>query len=131
MNLHANIRKEMQEQFKAVPVVVQRMMETRTTHQDVVKDFYGKFPQLNTPELRTLVANVTPTVMKELGAQSWTEQVRDAVGTRVLNALMGAVPKPAPAPTPPPRQPAVFGGTTRSGDVSSKDDPYSDVLALL
>lgn len=131
MNLHANIRKEMEEQLRAIPVVVQRMMETQSTHKDVVKDFYEKFPQLNTPELRTLVANVTPSVMKELGAQGWNPQVRDAIGSRVLSALQAALPKTqTPAqPTPPARQPAVFGGTTRAAEPVAS--PFDDVLTYI
>jgi hypothetical protein len=129
-------RREIQEQFAAqVPSAVQNVIQSREFGQRVESDYYGKFNHHG--NFRPLVSEMTKQVFAETGAQSWSPEIRDAIGARVQNYLQaalvgmqGAGPAPvaspgvqAPAAAPVhmapaatvPKAPHVFGGIASPG----------------
>lgn len=70
-----------------VPQYVQQGQQSSAMQQQIASDFYGQFPQLNNDQLRPFVHQVAEQVMRETGAQSWTAELRNAIGMRVLQSL--------------------------------------------
>lgn len=102
---------------QGIPDAIQNRMLYAQQAQQVMTDFYGKFPQLNTPELRQIVQTVAKAHMDATGQQQWTEKLRDEVGSLVIQKLTGVIPAQAPAQAAPVQAPpAMFGGNAASGN---------------
>jgi predicted DNA-binding protein (UPF0251 family) len=113
-----------QEVAQAVPVFVQHVIATEFAKRQIASDFYGKFPELNTPEIAPIVGQVAQQVMGEMGASTWTPKVRDAVGARVksmLSAVAGQVQQQAPAPVM----------TTPAATPMVRNNPENDMLSFI
>lgn len=99
-----------------IPETVQQKLAYTQQAQGVMSDFYGKFPQLNSPELRPLVAAAAQQHMATTGQRDWSPKLRDEIGQLVLNRLSGVVATQQPPAVAQP-QPAMFGGNTSAGNV--------------
>lgn len=88
-----------------LPEAIGMQVRQHTEQQRVFNDFYGKFPQLGNPALRPLVVHVGQQVASEMRAAgqnvAWNEQLRDAIGARVMQMLTGLVPQAAAQPAAP------------------------------
>jgi hypothetical protein len=102
-----------------VPQMIESHIQNSQTRQSVTTDFYGAYPQFDTPLLRPVVQLAFVEVVRANPALAqsgkWTPELRDAVG----NYLKQHVPlgQQAPAagapPKTPPAPPPVFGGSAR------------------
>lgn len=108
----AKVHEMLKPVFQQLPTLIERVISQQHERKTVEGDFYGKFPQLNKPQIRPLVQQTALQVMRERNAQAWSNEVRDEVGKRVVEMLMGALPPEAiqppanpPARTPPPPTP--------------------------
>lgn len=96
---------------QSIPNSIQSRMVQAQQAQTVMTDFYGKFPQLNTPQLRQLVKTVAEEHMKAIPNVQWSPELRDAIGAKVLGVVSSIMPQGqvgAPAPV---QAPVMFGGT--------------------
>lgn len=104
-------------------------------NKSIFNDFYGKFPTLNQPELRSLVATVTQQVEAETGAKAWSPELRDKIGERVFSVLKRVAPgtsgsEPPKSTTSAP--PKMRGATARPAGVvpaAGDEDPQTRALA--
>lgn len=134
--VHKNIMGQMQQAFTGyVPQLVQQMLQTTTVQKQVFDDFYGKYPELNRPELYPMVQNVGQAVMQETGLKQWSPQLRDAIAKRMQAILNGgAMPTtqaPAPQPTAPQQQPFMAGTTSRPAPAPrTAEDEIAETLGF-
>lgn len=119
------VQQQMQHLTQTMPNVVQEHFAATQRRQHVEQDFYGSYPQLNTPALRPLVMQTAAAVLKETGATGWTDEARDAIAGRVFAMFQGALPQPAAAPTPAPAPPARLSSQRVSTRPSVRPDPGS------
>jgi hypothetical protein len=99
--VHQRAVQQVREEIAQVlPQYVQQTALQEYQRREIARDFYGKFPELDRPEVAPVVAQIAQQVMTETRANGWTPQVRDAVAGRV-RAVLGAVANPVqqrPAP---------------------------------
>lgn len=103
---------------QGLPRMIQQVVHQQETRKTVDQDFYGKFPQLNKPELHNFVLQVGREVAAETGKKAWDGELRDAIGQRVIERLSSLLPvvQPAqPAATPAPTRRAAPPPTPRGG----------------
>lgn len=105
------------------PHLMQQMvqgMQAQQQQEQVAKDFYGTYPELNTPALRSVVLSTAQQLAAETGASEYSPQFRDAVAARVRSVLGMQVPQAQPTPLP---QPPVMlgGGNSRPGGLSAEE----------
>lgn len=116
--IHATVMQQVavavQNLQKTLPQQMQASLTQQQQSQAVESDFYGKFPQLKTKELRSVVGQVFQDLSASGKYSEWNAQLRDDVGAEVIRRLTGILPAAASAPTPAP-QPAMFGGTSAAG----------------
>lgn len=132
MTAHRAVLGVVQQQVVArLPHVVNSTLAERQTQQSVEGDFYGKYPQLNHPALRSFVQSAAMAEMQATGAQAWSEALRDGIAKRVLGELekLGLGPKAAQAPAAPsapaPRQPYFTGAAPARAPANGSVDPNS------
>lgn len=94
---------------KAVPNIVAQHIQAHTYRENVRRDFYGKYPQLDNPHLAPTVASVSQAVMQTLARSgqrpTWSPQIADLIATEVFKLIPGLA-KPG-QPVVPPAQPTV------------------------
>ena len=107
---------------ESVPNTIQQHVQQQQVQQQVNTEFYGKYPQLNNPNLRPVVAKVAQGLMQQqlaVGIQpSWSPQFMEQVGGEVLKLLNMQQQAPAATPAPavqPATTPAMFGGNNGGG----------------
>lgn len=114
-------------QNEGLPSFIASTRQVEEQARTIKTDFYGKYPELDKPELYPLVQTVAAEMIKAQGQnfKGWDEAFRDAVGTRVVTLLAGVVKAPAPpAPAPAPFTPP-------SGGPRPAAAPENDILATL
>lgn len=110
-----------------VPHQMQQFQQQQQFTSSVQNDFYSEYQDLNTPEIRQIVASVTPQVMQELGVSNWSPVLRDAIANKVKGMLhIGA----APAATPPAAPPAQFTPGSR-GPVADPNNVTNQIMDLM
>jgi hypothetical protein len=99
--VHQRAVQQVREEIAQVlPQYVQQTALQEYQRREIARDFYGKYPELDRPEVAPVVAQIAQQVMTESRANGWTPKVRDDVATRV-RSLLGAVANPVqqrPAP---------------------------------
>ena len=126
-----SVQQQMQTFAEAIPQYVQQQQTVTQQQQQVHDDFYGAFPQFDTPELRPTVMQVAAAVMQEQGATNWTPAIRDAVGARITAALQ-AVAQPASQPAPAPAKlTSQSSGSRTVPQAPSTTDPGSLYSGLM
>jgi hypothetical protein len=118
-SIHQTVRNEFAQRLATeVPNVINERVQQQAYQQTVFSDFYQAHPDLNRPELRTLVVDTARTLMGEMTRQgrqvAWTPQLRDAVATRVKQILV------PPAPVVAPVQPAPVQASVRPAQGNSE-----------
>lgn len=133
--VHTEVIKSMRQEFSRIlPQIVNSMITQSRSQQSVAQDFYGKFQQFSNPVFRPLVQQIGMQVAREMGAQGWTPELRDAIGARVTQVLQSAgfqAPGGAPqAPAPSLNGPAaIVPGGARPA--SNSHDPTAQFRELL
>ena len=126
--IHQQMIAQVQQMIQqAVPQLVQSVVAEHTTSQEIFHDFYGKYADLNRPELRTLVRSVAEQVYEELKPQQWTPEVRDTIAQRVYG-IIGKKQTRKPAAKPPKMVGGSSGGAPRQEDKPSASDEILDTL---
>lgn len=122
--VHSQVRDEYQQVMQSA---IQQAIASTQQAQQVRQDFYGKYPELDKPELYPVVQAVAQQVAAQTGANSWTPEFRDAVGERV-RALIQPQAQPQP-----PRTPASGQATAGNGRpaVGQKPTMADEIAALL
>jgi len=92
---------EMQKEYKAhtqsaIAGYVNRHTEVTKIQTDVQSDYYGNFPQHNKPAIRAMVVAIGQNVMSEMGANAWSPELRNEIGKRVNETLVGGLQGGAP-----------------------------------
>jgi len=132
--VHRQVLDQMQAVFQnVVPQMIEQSHTVRQTAMSVRQDFYGKFKELDNPQLYPFVQQQAILLGQELGGITWSPEFRDTLGQRVKAALQSAsgtiapqVPQPAPAAAP---APFLAGGNARPGSVrGNPTDDISDTL---
>ena len=115
---------------------VPSMMQSHTSEaqmaDEVNRDFYAKFPDLNNPSVKLITANEALALARETGGSNWTPQFRDALGARVRQILQG-FRQPAAGEPNQPKPPVQIGGNARGGAAPNRSDPNSskDIMETL
>lgn len=121
---------------EAITSQVQTILRASQEREAVKADFFGKYPELNKPELGPLLAQIALQVTKEQNKTTWDAAVRDETARRV-KALFGAVvPVNPQQPQQPVSPPASFGGNQSrpaSAGTNGAQDPNSpdNIAAVL
>lgn len=107
-SVHRNVEQRAQELIQRaltqyVPHLINQTVGQRETARSVNEDFYGKYKDLNHPELRGVVVSTAAQVARELGINSWNAQLRDETAKRVYALLNREMPGTTPAPNPNPQ----------------------------
>lgn len=118
-----------------LPEAIGMQVRQHTEQQRVFNDFYGKYPQLSNPAIRPLVTQIGQQVAAEMRAAghnvAWNEQLRDAIGARVMQMLTGLMPQAPAAPAQAPAAPA-FIPTGASPAPSPQNDfarQFADIIS--
>lgn len=126
-SIHQQIRSEYE---GAMQTYVQQQASSSQQANEVREDFYGKYPELNKPELYGLVQSVGQEVARRLGASNYSPELRDAIATQVKATLGTTAPRQVKSiPPKTPRAGKKGGGGGRPGAGSkSVGDQIVDLL---
>jgi hypothetical protein len=122
-------------------------LSAQNQQQATFNDFYGHYPQYNTPQLRQLVALAAAQTVQETGLVTWGPQLRELVAQRVAMLVQpqqvpspatglqptpapAAVPAPAPAPLQP-NSPHIMRGTASPPSTPPKRTEEDDIMDTL
>jgi hypothetical protein len=83
--------------------IVQHQIAQSYEQQEVIRDFYGSYPEFKLPQLMPIVAQVAINTAQQMGATSWTPALKDAIAANV-RAMFPGLGTPAAPPSPPPAQ---------------------------
>lgn len=126
--IHKTMRSEVQEEFQRVPNMIQSHTQQTQRAQTIFQDFYGQYPELNRPELRSLITNQAQAMMQENPNMQWSPQVRDEIARRVRGVLQSFAggeqtqQQPKPKTSKKPKQPANLSGTSPSRKAPAQRD---------
>lgn len=127
-NAHKSMLQQVNGMMTAyVPQQLTQHQQTNELKETIKSDFYSTHKDLNTPEIRQIVAMVTPQVTQELGVSTWSPTLRDAIAARVKAMLQIGVTQPATPANPAPTQfvPGSRPAAPAGGDLTN------DILSLL
>lgn len=125
--VHTQVANMVRQVRDGIPTTITEHVQNHAMQQQVHTDFYGKYPELDRPELKQVVQRAALTIMQQqmnMGIQPvWNEQLRDQVATYVKQTLGMQVTAPNPAPDPnnpvppgtPVDPPPMFGGNSGGG----------------
>ena len=129
MNVHAEVRKEMESVLRELPRLVDGSYSQRAQLEEAQRDFYGTYKGLDHPSLRPLVMQIGSALVEKTGATAWSPQLRDAIAVEVAKTLQwsldqakGVQPQrqqQRPANMQPRRPPAMMNNSSRSGSNNS------------
>jgi hypothetical protein len=142
--VHKTVREEMH------TTIGERMngaFSQQQQQQATFNDFYGAYPQYNTPQLRQLVALAASQVVQETGVTVWSPQLRDMIAQRVSTLVPpqpvvppapglqptpapAVPPAPAPAPTNPPHVMRQNASPPSSPTKATIEDEIMDTLLV-
>lgn len=125
MATHAQMVKHLEEamspRFAAIPELIQTMANNQRQLKTVHDDFYGKYPELNHPELKGFVKTIGEQVAKELGKKAWDAELRDSTAKRVKEILSVTTGKKTEAKAPPKMLPSQGARpSTQANDASAE-----------
>lgn len=81
--IHQQLRTEMSQRFEEVPGQIQSQVTASQEQQRIHDDFYGTYPELNTPQFQGMVKAVASQAAQEMGASGWSPQLRDTIAQRL------------------------------------------------
>lgn len=102
-----DLTKRIEEQYLGrVQEMIQERYQQEQLRQTVAEDFYGKYPQLNTPDGQMLVGTVAKAIYDKRAKEgkptnAWDAKIRDEIANTVFN-LAPSLKKGAPSPQKPP-----------------------------
>lgn len=140
--IHSTLAREMYDMraklLESMPNIVETMLTEFNQAQSTTNDFYSTYPQFNKPELKPFIESVAMQVAQELGVDTWSPQLRDAIAQRATSILGGGFANPASngaagkgtvvPPSTPPQM--VGGGSSNSGSArnTSPGNPITNQI---
>lgn len=109
--------------FDSIPVQMMNVLAAKEQADNVRKDFYGTYPELDHPQLKGLIEQVGKAKAKELGKTVWDKELRDATAKEVKGILGAFTPANGKDSSPPPRMLPAQGArpTVTQGDDLARD----------
>ena len=128
--------KQLQELEPRMVQVAQGGMQMQVQQQEVMQDFYGKYPQLNTPVARQVVVNVAKQMMDAGQFTAWNADFRDKLAAQVLGVFTSITGAKQAEATPhnaqPAAKPAAVAPSGNGRSVPSTADKVTqDILSLI
>lgn len=134
MAVHQQMAKHLEAQynprFESIPQQIVKVLQMQQEHKTVHDDFYGKYPELNHPNLHQLIKSTGEGVAKELGKQAWDSELRDATAKRVKEVLAVATAA-ATGGKAPTKAPAKMLGSQGSRPTPPANDDARDIVDTL
>ena len=118
--LREELLKESVDNFKQVS---ERETQEQTQRSAISNDFYGKFPELDKPELKLFVQMQAKQLAQQYGVQGWNENFRDTLGAHVKKILGMSGQGPRPDEDPDPKKPGKSGQRFNSGSGAGRSKP--------
>lgn len=121
MTVHKNVLKDVAALIQnQVPQYISNSNVEATQAASIKEDFYGKYPTLNTPTLRGVVASKTNEIVTRDSIQEWSPALRDLVAKEVFEALK--VKQNTQTITPKTVQPKFISDVTSTGAPKKGED---------
>lgn len=125
--VHQTLMNEMVQNIStAVPRMIAHAIEQDRTARATAEDFYGKYPELNKPELHQLVYTTAAVVAREQGHKTWGPKLRDETAKRV-KSLLGV----KPAAKTPAQKPGATGLKKGGGSPSREAPKVNEIEDLI
>jgi len=92
--------------FRSIPEQIMQTLQAQAQNNAVADDFYGKYKELNHPQLHGIVLQTATAIAKEKNLTGWSEELRDETAKRVKDIIAvatggaGAAKPKAPATLP-------------------------------
>lgn len=136
MTVHNNILKSLgswtKEQFQAIPRAVDYLVSRRekeTSSRNTIRDdFFKTFPELNKPELTSIIRSTIQGVAQETGAKVWNTQVKNLVGQRVKQLLAAYAQSAGFVPSPVKNPPALTPASPAPAKATTPDPNSTDAI---
>lgn len=128
--VHRNVLEQVQGVMTTyVPQQLQQHTQQNALTQQINGDFYGANADLNTPETRQLVSMLVGPTMQEVGATTWTPQLRDILAAKV-RGMLGKQAVPVVPAVPAQVPPVQFGQGTRA-PIPANQNVQQDIMNTL
>jgi hypothetical protein len=118
-----------------VPRMIESYVQSAQRQQAVATDFYGKYPQLNIPEMAPMIQTIGAQIAGEWYQQGrsvdWSGDLRDAIAERVFQRLpfLRNVPGAAAPANGARRQPYAAGSGARPA--AEPESPQRDMMEMI
>lgn len=105
--IHAQMAAHMSQtfdpRFNALPVIINQVIQATQKAKTISDDFYGKYPQFNHPQLKSIIKTTGEAVAKKLGKTEWDEELRDKIAEEMIAIFGNTGIKNGKDTNPPPR----------------------------
>jgi hypothetical protein len=133
-NVHKTVteqyRKELETFASRLPQVINQVVSSTRKVEEIRKDFYGKYTDLDTPQLHPIVQQTATLVMQELKTSEYSPKVAETTAKRIY-AMLGR-PLPGQQPAAQPQVPPTFtGGGARPAAPSAANSVGDDIFNTL
>jgi hypothetical protein len=97
-SVHGLMQREL---AQVIPALARQVMMEHLGQQEVGKDFYSVYKDLDKPELRPLIYQIAAGWAQQNPGAGWNAQTRDAIARAVYQTFGRPMPNGGPAPAPP------------------------------
>lgn len=137
ITVHKRVREEFETKMTEMMQQIPNMMQSHTTEaserQRVFDDFYGTYPELNSPQMLGMVKQAATELAKETGAVTYSPEFKAALKAKIdanLSAMVkaagGTMPEapvnpgitPPAVPTNPAGNTMMGGNNSRAGEIA-------------
>ena len=127
-SVHGLMQKEL---AQVIPALARQVMMEHLGQQEVGKDFYSKYSDLDKPHLRPLIYQIAAGWAQQNPQAGWNEQTRDAIARIVYQTFNMQFPGGSPQAQPaPPAAPVMMPTMTRPA-VSHMPTEQEELMDLL
>lgn len=124
-SVHGLMQREL---AQVIPALARAVMMEHLAQQETGRDFYGKYPMLDKPELRPLIHQLATGWVQANPHAQWNAQTRDAIAELAFKTFN--MQRPGGATPPPPAAPVMMPTMTRpaGNHVASEQDEMLDLM---
>lgn len=131
--MSAHLKTQMEELTNSVPRYIDSYASQARQQEDVARDFYGTYPQLDSPMLKTMVQTVGSQIAQEWAQSgrslSWSPQLRDEIANRIFTHLPMLKAPPQQQQQRQPRRAFSTGNGTRPP--AQTNSPENEMLEMV
>jgi len=122
------IESQFNPRFDTIPQMLQAHIAGMEKAKTVRQDFYGKYPELDKPQLHGFIRQIGDATAKEMGLTDWTPELRDETAKRVkeIMALASGTAVPAKPVATPPRM--IGGNSARTAPANDDAGDIADTI---